>query len=415
MFGQVLFCNISSNGEVSPIDQSATTTYGVPQGMAVDSSGNLYVAYSGDAILKYTTNGATLFASGLGAPNFLCFDNLGNLYGSTNGSIIRIATNGTSAIYAAGIAGLNGFCFDGNGNLFASSSAQIVRITPGGTTNVFATASGISTNGSASIVSVTIDGGGNLYAAETISQGYFYFPSGLSPAAVFRLDTNGNSIAGFPIGGQYGTGANIVADEVTNVISSEVWHRDLDISGPFGIVNFSLYFAYHTYVAYTPINESLAVYAPTIILQPQDQTVGAGSSMTFASGAVGSSPISYQWFFNQTNLMGGATNQDLTLTNVNSNQIGQYSVVANNYLGSSSSQPASLNVLPTLTVNMVPAISLYGGAGITYYLQYINAYGPTNAPWITLATITLTNSPQFYFDASAIGQPQRFYRSVQAP
>jgi len=123
MFGQVLFCNISSNGEVSPIDQSATTTYGVPQGMAVDSSGNLYVAYSGDAILKYTTNGATLFASGLGAPNFLCFDNLGNLYGSTNGSIIRIATNGTSAIYAAGIAGLNGFCFDGNGNLFASSSA----------------------------------------------------------------------------------------------------------------------------------------------------------------------------------------------------------------------------------------------------------------------------------------------------
>jgi len=146
-----------------------------------------------------------------------------------------------------------------------------------------------------------------------------------------------------------------VADEVTNVISSEVWHRDLDISGPFGIVNFSLYFAYHTYVAYTPINESLAVYAPTIILQPQDQTVGAGSSMTFASGAVGSSPISYQWFFNQTNLMGGATNQDLTLTNVNSNQIGQYSVVANKL--------SRFIVQPTSVVERVPTFNCEHGAG----------------------------------------------------
>ena len=64
---------------------------------------------------------------------------------------------------------------------------------------------------------------------------------------------------------------------------------------------------------------------------------------------------------------------------------------------------------------MVPAISLNGLLpNATYHIEYMNAIGPTNA-WSILASITLTNSPQFYFDVSAIGQPARFYRLVQVP
>jgi hypothetical protein len=60
---------------------------------------------------------------------------------------------------------------------------------------------------------------------------------------------------------------------------------------------------------------------------------------------------------------------------------------------------------------MVPAITLPGNPGDTVRLDYINAIGPTNA-WVTLDTVTLTNTPQLYFDLSSIGQPRRLYRIV---
>ena len=40
--------------------------------------------------------------------------------------------------------------------------------------------------------------------------------------------------------------------------------------------------------------------------------------------------------------------------------------------------------------------------------------GPTDA-WITLTTVTLTNTSQLYFDTSAPGQPERLYRLVPVP
>jgi hypothetical protein len=86
-----------------------------------------------------------------------------------------------------------------------------------------------------------------------------------------------------------------------------------------------------------------------------------------------------------------------------------------NIVGSVVSQPTQLDVLPSLGINTVPAVLLRGGVGLTYDLQYINAVGPTNAPWVTLATVTLTNVAEYYSDYSAIGQPQRFYRIVQVP
>jgi hypothetical protein len=41
----------------------------------------------------------------------------------------------------------------------------------------------------------------------------------------------------------------------------------------------------------------------------------------------------------------------------------------------------------------------------------INRYGPIHA-WVTLDTVTLTNTTRLYFDASAPGQPKRLYRLV---
>jgi uncharacterized repeat protein (TIGR03803 family) len=71
--------------------------------------------------------------------------------------------------------------------------------------------------------------------------------------------------------------------------------------------------------------------------------------------------------------------------------------------------PPSLNLS-----SMVTAITLTGNIGDSLRVDYINRIGPTNA-WVTLATVTLTNTTQLYFDTSAWRQPQRLYRFVQVP
>ena len=72
-------------------------------------------------------------------------------------------------------------------------------------------------------------------------------------------------------------------------------------------------------------------------------------------------------------------------------------------------------VAPSLNLpGLVPAITLAGTVGHSLELDYINQLGPTNA-WVTLGTITLTNTSQLYFDVSVLGQPARLYRIVPVP
>jgi hypothetical protein len=77
-------------------------------------------------------------------------------------------------------------------------------------------------------------------------------------------------------------------------------------------------------------------------------------------------------------------------------------------------QTGTPGVVPSLNLNFVPAIMLTGKVGDSLHLDCINAIGPTNA-WVTLATVTLTNTSQLYFDVSAPGQPARLYRIVPVP
>jgi hypothetical protein len=71
-------------------------------------------------------------------------------------------------------------------------------------------------------------------------------------------------------------------------------------------------------------------------------------------------------------------------------------------------------VRPSLDLHLVPAITLTGAIGHSVRLDYINQFGPIDA-WVPLATVTLTNTSQLYFDISAPGQPPRFYRLVPSP
>ena len=84
---------------------------------------------------------------------------------------------------------------------------------------------------------------------------------------------------------------------------------------------------------------------PTIVAHPGDVDAYAGESARFAVGVNGTFPMSYQWWHG-TNLLDGATNSILVLTNVQAADAGGYSVVVNNTAGQATSAEAILTVLP---------------------------------------------------------------------
>ena len=88
---------------------------------------------------------------------------------------------------------------------------------------------------------------------------------------------------------------------------------------------------------------------PLILGQPEDLDLLAGTNVSFMVRAIGDAPLDYQWFFNTTRLPEG-TGPSLLLTNVQSGDAGQYSVVISNALGMATSTVATLSVQPALPV-----------------------------------------------------------------
>ncbi len=84
---------------------------------------------------------------------------------------------------------------------------------------------------------------------------------------------------------------------------------------------------------------------PSITSQPTNQTVTVGGTASFSVTVSGTPPLSYQWSFNTTNIV-GATNTTLTLTNVQMTQAGNYAVLVTNAYGSTNSINALLVVTP---------------------------------------------------------------------
>ncbi len=71
-------------------------------------------------------------------------------------------------------------------------------------------------------------------------------------------------------------------------------------------------------------------------------------------------------------------------------------------------------VRPEVQVSMATKLTIDGTLGSKVRLDYISRYGPTDA-WVTLDTLTLTNTTESYLDLTAFGQPPRLYRVVAVP
>jgi hypothetical protein len=91
--------------------------------------------------------------------------------------------------------------------------------------------------------------------------------------------------------------------------------------------------------------------APTITLQPTNQTISRGSTAAFNVGVKGSMPFTYQWQFYGTNLP-GLTNSSLVITQALVANRGPYDVVVSNSTGWTISSNATLTVLIPLAESL---------------------------------------------------------------
>ncbi len=182
----------------------------VPNGVAVDPSGNLYIADSGNSLVEKVTQAGVLSivagtgtsgiptpgaatSSRLNSPSGLAFDASGNLYiaDSDNHVIEKVTPGGVLSIVAGtgaygtpipGVATSSTLCFpngiavDGSGNLFiADADAHVIeKVTPAGALSIVAgtgligaPTSGPATNSRLSVPNgVVTDALGNLYIAD---------------------------------------------------------------------------------------------------------------------------------------------------------------------------------------------------------------------------------------------------------
>ena len=148
---------------------------------------------------------------------------------------------------------------------------------------------------------------------------------------------------------------------------------------------------------------------PAMTLQPSGLNVLLGSNASFSAVAVGTAPLSYQWYLNGAPLMSdggrvsGATTTNLNNANVQTNDAGAYQLVVTNNYGAATSAVAVLSVQLPVAITNQPANQLVlAGSNATFtvgatgfmppgYLWYSNGVALTNGGRISGASsATLT-------------------------
>src|SRR6185436_15275252 len=118
---------------------------------------------------------------------------------------------------------------------------------------------------------------------------------------------------------------------LTNVASGKAGSYDVVIRNPINSI--------------TSAVAVLTVYSATLNItnQPQNRTGLVGTNISFHVGASGAGTLTYQWRFNGTNII-GATNNTLSLLNVQLTNAGTYAVNVSDTNGSLLSSNAMLTV-----------------------------------------------------------------------
>ncbi|ASU35653.1 T9SS type B sorting domain-containing protein [Mucilaginibacter xinganensis] len=221
-FGQTLTLT-GSGGNGNNNGDALTSSFSQPSAVAVDAAGNVYVAdFNNNLIRKVSPTGLSVTFAGSGSPGF---------------------SDGAGA--GAEFNGPGGIVIDAAGNLYVADSKnnRIRKITPGGLVTTVAGKFVGSADGNGTSASfnnptgITIDGGGNLYVADTFNN----LIRKINPAGdVITLAGNGSTGS---INSNTGTSAsfnapqNLTVDAAGNVYVTDSGNNLIRKIAPAGAVS----------------------------------------------------------------------------------------------------------------------------------------------------------------------------------
>jgi hypothetical protein len=149
---------------------------------------------------------------------------------------------------------------------------------------------------------------------------------------------------------------------------------------------------------------------PKVYWISQNSTVGSRNTIIITLSAIGTQPITYQWYKGAVSIL-NATTSTLTITGLSTSDTGIYTCVLSNYKGSITSTGVQITVLDSLSV-IQQTIALSANTGTTAVFS-VTATGsePITYQWYKDGVIT-NGSGSNYFVPNVNSNSQGYYLCV---
>ncbi len=420
-----------------------------PQGVAVDGAGNVYVGDTGNHVIRKITSAGvvTTLAGSAGVtgstdatgsaalfnhPTGVAVDSSGNVYvaDTTNAVIRKITSGGVVSTFAgsAGMAGVvdgtgsaarfrcpTGVAVDASGTVYVSESfgGYVIRkISSGGVVSTIGGADymigcddGVGTNARfMGPARIAVDGAGNLYVGDSMNNKLRFGASSAAPPVLYAPPDSLTVMQGgsaslsvtaagsLPISYQWRlNGYPVAGGTLSTLTIGSVQASD---GGVYDVLMFN------SGGMTTSLSGTLTVNSPPSILsQPANLSVITGSSATLSVTAAGTAPLAYQWTKSGVSIVGG-TASSYAIPSAQISDADNYNVFVTNAFGSVTSGTATLTVTTPVTITSQPAsVSVIPGASP---VLSVGAAGtaPISYQWLkngvpisgaTASTYTLSN------------------------